>query len=141
MPEMKVTTPDNPRQARINAQQERLRVVAARQSPTVKVYAANEDMRRVLRHANGTRFRSELDQPVEWPNDSFTARRIAEGSVRIDGAASGAASGGSAEPDETKNPREHAAAMKPKEPEQKSADPKQPKQPAQVKPNPPPLAS
>ena len=33
----------------------------------------------------GTRFRDTLDQGVEWPNDAFTARRIADGSVRTDG--------------------------------------------------------
>jgi hypothetical protein len=54
---------------------------------------------------------------VEWPNDSFTSRRIADGSVRTDGAASADA----AEPDETLNPREQAEARKPK-----SAAPKKP---------------
>lgn len=104
--------PENPRKAIREARAARLRVI---QGPvkTVKVYAANEAMRGVLRHANGTRFRASLDQAAEWPNDSFTARRIAEGSVRTEPSSGGE----QAEPDATKNPREHAEALKPKKQE------------------------
>jgi hypothetical protein len=100
--------PVNPRTAIREARQRRLRLVASGKPATVKVYAANEAMREVLRHPTGTRFRDKLDQPVEWPNDSFTARRIADGSVRTDGP-------GSAEPiegDESLNPRQQSAARK-----------------------------
>src|SRR6185436_12085496 len=78
--------PENPRKAIRDARAARLRVI---QGPprTVKVYPATEALRGALRHANGTRFRTSLDQAAEWPNDSFTARRIAEGSVRTDGPA------------------------------------------------------
>jgi len=79
--------PENPRKAIREARQRRLRVIDG-PPRTIKVFAANEDMRAVLRHPNKIRFRSALSEGVEWPNDSFTKRRIADGSVRIDGPAS-----------------------------------------------------
>jgi hypothetical protein len=109
------TKPVNPRTAIREARQRRLRLVASGRAATVKVYAANETMQAVLRHPVGkVRFHQEIDQPVEWPNDSFTARRIADGSVRTDGPGSGE----EAEPDESLNPRQQSAARKPKEPKQ-----------------------
>ena len=78
---------------------------------TIKVFAANETLRGALRHANGTRFQSKIDQGVEWPNDSFTTRRLAEGSVLTEAPSGGAAE---AKPDPTKNVREQAEANKPK---------------------------
>jgi hypothetical protein len=99
--------PENPRKAIREARARRLRVIDG--PPAIKVYAASEDLRAVLRHANGTRFRSSLDHGVEWPDDSFTARRLADGSVRAS-----PASGEQDAPDPTKNPREQAAANKPK---------------------------
>ena len=102
------TTPVNPRAAIREKRQRRLRLVSGK-PPTVKVWAANEAMREVLRHPTGVRFRDNLDHPVEWPHDSFTARRIADGSVRIDGAAS---AGEPPVADESLNSREHAAALK-----------------------------
>jgi hypothetical protein len=98
----------NPRTAIREARARRMRLVSGGKPQTIKVYAANEDMRAVLRHPSGIRFRETLDQPVEWPNDSFTARRIAEGAVRTDGAGSAE----SAEVDESLNPRQQAAAFK-----------------------------
>ena len=100
--------PVNPRDAIREARQRRLRVISQGKGETVKVYAANETMQAVLRHpSRGIRFRQELDQPVEWPNDSFTARRIAEGSVRTDGPGSGEMP----EADGSLNPRQQAAAL------------------------------
>lgn len=101
------TNPIDPRASRREARQRRLHVVSARPA-TIKVYAANETLREVLRHSNGTRFRDEIDQPVEWPNDTFTSRRIKDGSVLTDGPGSG----DEAEADEALNAREHAAARK-----------------------------
>jgi hypothetical protein len=110
MVDMKTQTKiaDDPRASRREARQRRLRLVAGGRPAAIKVWAANEDMREVLRHPNGIRFRDTLDQAVEWPNDSFTVRRIAEGSVRIDGPGSGE----QAPLDETLNPREQSAARK-----------------------------
>jgi hypothetical protein len=115
--------PENPRKAIREARERRLRVIDG-PPKTIKVYPANEDMRRVLRHGH-TRFKASLDQAVEWPNDSFTRRRINDGSVRTDGPGSG----DSAAPDETKNPREHAAvnkaaSAKPEEKPEEKADEK-----------------
>jgi hypothetical protein len=103
--------PVNPRTAIREARQRRLKLIAGDRPTTIKVYAVNETMRGVLRHSNGTRFREALDQGVEWPNDSFTARRIADGSVRTDGPGSGE----EAEVDETLNPRQQSAARKAKD--------------------------
>lgn len=103
--------PVNPRDAIRESRQRRLQLISAGKVATVKVYAADDMMREVLRHPSGKiRFRDALDQPVEWPNDSFTARRIADGSVRTDGPGTS----GYSEPDESLNPREQAAARKPK---------------------------
>jgi hypothetical protein len=97
--------PENPRKAIREARERRLRVIDG-PPRSIKVYAANERMREVLRHSNGTRFRAALDQGVEWPNDSFTKRRLAEGSVTLE-----PSTAEYVEPDPTKNPREHAAAQ------------------------------
>lgn len=82
MPEMKMEV--SPRAA---ARLARLKLIAdnVTRPATIKVFAGNEDYRRVVRHPNGTRFRAELGEAVEWPNDSFTTRRIADGTVRLDG--------------------------------------------------------
>ena len=47
----------------------------------MQVWPKNDAMRKLLVHANGTRFRSE--GPAEWPNDSFTARRLNDGDVLL----------------------------------------------------------
>jgi hypothetical protein len=101
--------PVNPRDAIREKRQRRLRLVAAGKNATIKVYAANDAMREVLRHPSGLiRFRDTLDQGVEWPNDSFTRRRIAEGSVLTS-----PSTAGEAPPvDESLNPREQSAARK-----------------------------
>jgi hypothetical protein len=98
--------PENPRKAIREERERRLRVIDG-PSKTIKVYAANEAMRRLLRHGS-TRFKAALDQPAEWPNDSFTRRRINDGSVRIDGPAREAPG---LVLDETLNPRQHAAVL------------------------------
>ena len=114
----------NPRDAIREARKRRLRVIESGQPPkTIKVFAANEAMRDVLRHSGGARFRDALDQGVEWPNDSFTKRRIADGSVLTE-APSG--NGESAPVDESLNPREQAAARKPKQESKSEAQQEQP---------------
>ena len=45
----------------------------------MQVWPKNEDIRRVIYHPTGVRFRA--DGPAEWPTDSYTARRIADGDV------------------------------------------------------------
>jgi hypothetical protein len=51
-------------------------------TPRVRVLPANDELRRVLRHPRGMRFRSTGS--VEWPHDSFTTRRLADGSIKLD---------------------------------------------------------
>ena len=105
--EQKPDKPVNPRDAIREKRQRRMRLIAGDKPATIKVYAANEDMLAVLRHpGRGIRFRDKIDQPVEWPNDRFTARRIRDGSVRTDGPGSGDAP----KPDESLNAREQSAA-------------------------------
>ena len=108
------TKPENPRKAIREARQRRLQVIDG-PSKTIKVYAANDRLREALRHSTGSRFRASLAEGVEWPNDSFTKRRIAEGSVLTEAPAGGEYTA----PDETLNPREQAAANKPKKSEAK----------------------
>lgn len=98
--------PANPRDAIRAARQRRLRLIQNGKPATIRVFAANEHLQEVLRHpTNNIRFRGELAQGVEWPNDSFTQRRIAEGSVLTDGPGSGVP----AEDDESLNPRQQSA--------------------------------
>jgi len=82
----KSTEVENPRKARLENEQ-RLRLVRDEGKPknTVTVYAANGSIRRVIRHPSGVKFGKSISEGVEWPNDSFTQRRLAEGSVRADG--------------------------------------------------------
>lgn len=39
-------------------------------------------MRRLLKHPSGVRFRSEGS--IEWPDDTFTKKRIRDGSVLVE---------------------------------------------------------
>lgn len=104
-------TPENPRQKiREARERRRLRLIEGTVPQTIKVYAANETMREVLRHPGGGSFPDSLGEGTEWPNDSFTQRRLAEGSIGTE-----ASSGGeSSEPDQSQNPREQAKAAWPK---------------------------
>ena len=99
--------PANPRDAIRAARQRRLRLIQNGKPATIRVFAANEALQEVLRHpTNNIRFRGALAQGVEWPNDSFTQRRIKEGSVLTEAP-------GSSEPiadNESLNPRQQSLA-------------------------------
>ncbi len=47
----------------------------------MKVWPTNTDARKHLRHPTGGAFRAEGH--MDWPDDSFTARRIADGDVTV----------------------------------------------------------
>lgn len=112
MPEMKLSRVADDATPRQKAKAARLQAVAENSSvKTVQVWPASEALARVLKHPNGTRFRSDISQPVDWPYDSFTYRRVRDGDVLL----SGAASTQPAAPDTTKSYREQAAARRPKE--------------------------
>jgi len=108
---------EDPRARQREDRARRLKMIKGDRPETVKVFAASEDLQRVLRHPNGVRFRNDINEAVEWPNDSFTARRIADGSVSTEKGAGGQQT--SPEDQEKMNPREIAAARKPKEKEEK----------------------
>jgi hypothetical protein len=49
----------------------------------MKVFPKNDDIRRVMAHPTAGKFRAE--GPAEWPDDSFTHRRIRDGDVTLEG--------------------------------------------------------
>jgi hypothetical protein len=57
------------------------RVIHNRPVPSVRVAARDEAVGRVLRHPSGGGL------PGTWPNDTFTRRRLRDGSIRIVGEA------------------------------------------------------
>jgi hypothetical protein len=61
---------------------ERLAAVAAAQAvPRVRVEPTRPDLRAILKHPSGMRFRPEGS--VEWPLDRFTQRRLRDGDIKI----------------------------------------------------------
>ena len=67
---------------RKSATPERLALVkAVNKIPGLRVVPVREDLRAILKHPNGMRFRPEGS--VEWPDDRFTRRRIADGDIKI----------------------------------------------------------
>jgi hypothetical protein len=52
----------------------------APQKPGVRVEPANDAMRRLLKHPRVGRFRSTGS--MEWPDDKYTRRRLADGSIK-----------------------------------------------------------
>ena len=47
--------------------------------PGIRVVPSNDKMRRLLRHPHAGGFRAEGG--ADWPNDRFTKRRLADGSI------------------------------------------------------------
>ena len=73
---IKFPTPAQRNRARIE------RVRKMRPPQGIRVEPKNEDIRRVLKHPRGMiGFRSEGS--IEWPNDTFTHRRIRDGDVIV----------------------------------------------------------
>jgi hypothetical protein len=58
---------------------ERLRKLHSK--PGVRVEPANADMRRLLKHPRAGGFRSEGS--MEWPDDTFTGRRLRDGDIKL----------------------------------------------------------
>jgi hypothetical protein len=56
-------------------------VAAAKKIPRVRVEPTSDAYRQAIRHPNSGGFRPTGS--VEWPNDRFTQRRVAEGAVKI----------------------------------------------------------
>lgn len=120
MVDVKTDVQTNPRQAQRDQRDRRMKLVAASLPGSVKVLAANEDIRRLLKHPAGNiAFRNKIDQPVEWPHDQFTMRRLADGSVYREGETAPAAA---READEKQSLREQVAVRRPQKAEAKPAE-------------------
>jgi hypothetical protein len=63
-------------------QRDRLDRLRAAVPPGVRVTPRDDDMRRVLKHPSAGGFRAEGS--ATWPNDRFTKRRLADGTVTRD---------------------------------------------------------
>jgi hypothetical protein len=48
----------------------------------MKVWPKNDAMRKILKHPSN-RMSFPNEGPLDWPDDTFTARRIADGDVTI----------------------------------------------------------
>jgi hypothetical protein len=72
------TAPTTPvRGQRMRQRMERLRAASR---PAIQVVPSNDKMRRLLRHPHAGGFRAEGG--AAWPNDRFTKRRLADGSIQ-----------------------------------------------------------
>jgi hypothetical protein len=69
--------------------QQRLAQLRAAKVPGIRVFPRDEKVRAGIRHPNGVGFRSTGS--VEWPNDKFTRKRIADGTVTVEDQASSGA--------------------------------------------------
>ena len=65
-------------------QRERMQKLAEAAPAGVRVVPAKEEYRAVLKHPNSGNFPAEGG--TEWPDDRFTKRRLADGSVLREGA-------------------------------------------------------
>jgi hypothetical protein len=77
----KVMTPGQRQKARLQRIRGAVNVPGLRVEPASGAGFTEEQMRRLLKHPRAGGFRSE--GPIEWPNDTFTQRRLKEGSVRL----------------------------------------------------------
>lgn len=68
-------------------QRERMEKMREALPSGVRVTPANENMRKLLKHPKSGGFRKEGS--VEWPNDRFTKRRLADGSITREGGKNG----------------------------------------------------
>ena len=79
---MKVRPQSDPTQTQSQRSKARIaRIRSMQQRKGVRVEPRDEDIRRVLKHPSGVRFRSEGS--VEWPDDKFTWRRLRDGDVKL----------------------------------------------------------
>jgi hypothetical protein len=84
-PALPSTQQDSPpeKSMRLKRREERMKFVRDAKGPQkVRVTPAREELRRALKHPSGGGFRSSGS--VEWPNDTFTRRRIKDGDVTVE---------------------------------------------------------
>jgi hypothetical protein len=65
---------------RLRARLEKMKEAVTRKG--IRVTPANDTMRRLLRHPHAGGFGKEGS--VEWPNDRFTKRRLADGDITVE---------------------------------------------------------
>lgn len=75
---------------------ERREMMNAAKPKGVRVNPANDDMRRVLKHPTSGAF--PKSGGADWPNDRFTKRRIADGTIKLEQAKKQAAPTPAAQP-------------------------------------------
>lgn len=78
MVEAKITL--SPAIQKLRDRLDRIRKLRAR--PGIRVVPRDDDMRRLLKHPRAGGFRSEGS--LEWPDDTFTQRRLRDGSVKAE---------------------------------------------------------
>jgi hypothetical protein len=76
-----VMTPGQRAKARLQRVRDMRRVEGVRVLPNAGEGYSEDQMRRLLKHPTAGGFRSDGD--IEWPNDTFTKRRLSEGSIRL----------------------------------------------------------
>ena len=68
---------------RRKAQLDRMaKVKKAKEQPRLRISPRDDEMRKLIKHPRAGAFRSSGSS--EWPNDTFTQRRIAEGVVTLE---------------------------------------------------------
>jgi hypothetical protein len=78
---IKIQTPGERMRARIQRVRNAIKVEGVRVVPAAGDGFTEDQMRRLLKHPSAGGFRSEGS--IEWPNDTFTRRRLKEGSVKL----------------------------------------------------------
>ena len=78
-----VMLPGDRMRARIKRVRDVVKVPGVRVEPADGDGFKAEEMRRLLKHPSAGGFRSEGS--IEWPNDTFTKRRLREGSIKLVG--------------------------------------------------------
>jgi hypothetical protein len=68
---------------RFNERVAKMQEATKDQRPTVRVTPKNDTLRKLLKHPKAGGFRKEA--PADWPDDSFTKRRIRDGDITVEG--------------------------------------------------------
>jgi hypothetical protein len=70
----------------------------------MRVRAKNDDIRKILKHPIGGAFRE--DGTAEWPDDSYTFRRITDGDVTSEDVSTAASAAPAPAPEQKKSKKE-----------------------------------
>jgi hypothetical protein len=77
----KIVYPGELMNARIKKLRDRTAIKGVRVVPSDGDGFTADDMRQLLKHPKAGGFRAEGS--IEWPNDTFTQRRLREGSIKL----------------------------------------------------------